>query len=260
VRRSSLLSCPSATATITGIVRDPQAAVIPGVAVTAINLATQQKTAYAYGSWTRTVTPSLLNDFRMTHSNRVNHAYSPGHGGNWASRFGLKGVSDLPLGKGKSYLTGHWLGYLVGHWPLGGLVTMQSGESFTVNTQVNNTFVFSAGGQRANVLRDPNLPNNEKSLSRWFDTTAFLQPSQFMFGNQGVNILRADGLINLDMSVLRNFPVGEGKKVQFRGEFFNLTNHPNFGGPGATLNGPGFGIVSSASPGRRIQIGARFVF
>jgi hypothetical protein len=168
-------------------------------------------------------------------------------------------VYDLPVGKGKKYLASHWLGAIVGNWSLGGLLTLQTGEPFTVNTQVNNTFVFSAGAQRADVLRNPNLPNGEKSLSRWFDTGAFVQPAQFTFGNQGVNILRADGTINLDMSILRNFPVGEGKKIQLRGEFFNFTNHPNFGGPGATLNGPGFGIVSSAGPGRRIQVGARFV-
>ena len=132
--------------------------------------------------------------------------------------------------------------------------------SFTVNTQVNNTFVNSAGAQRADVLRDPNLPNAEKTLGRWFDSAAFAQPAQFKFGNQGVNILRADGLFNLDMSILRNFALGEGKKVQFRGEFFNITNHPNFGTPGSTLNGAGFGIVSSAGAARRIQLGARFVF
>jgi hypothetical protein len=140
------------------------------------------------------------------------------------------------------------------------LLTLQTGEPFTVNTQVNNTFVNSAGAQRADVLRQPNLPNSERTLARWFDTGAFVQPAQFRFGNQGVNTLRADGLINLDMSILRNFPIGEGKKIQFRGEFFNFTNHPNFGGPGATLNGPGYGIISSAGPGRRIQLGMRFVF
>jgi hypothetical protein len=62
------------------------------------------------------------------------------------------------------------------------------------------------------------------------------------------------------MSILRNFPIGENKKLQFRGEFFNISNHPNFGGPGATFGGPGFGIISSAAPGRRIQLGARLVF
>ena len=55
-----------------------------------------------------------------------------------------------------------------------------------------------------------------------------------------------------------NFPIRESMKVRIRGEFFNITNHPNFGGPGATLNGPGVGIVSG--DGRRIQLGARFVF
>ncbi|MCI0620652.1 MAG: carboxypeptidase regulatory-like domain-containing protein [Acidobacteria bacterium] len=175
-------------------------------------------------------------------------------------RLTMTSVYDIPVGKGKRFLSNNWLGAVVGNWTLGGLLTLQSGEPFTVNTQVNNTFVFSAGAQRADVLRDPNLPNSERTLSRWFDTSAFAQPAPFTFGNQGVNILRADGLINLDMSILRNFPVGEGRKFQLRGEFFNITNHPNFGGPGATLNGPGFGIVSSAGPGRRIQLGARFVF
>jgi len=175
-------------------------------------------------------------------------------------RLTMTSVYEIPVGKGRKYLSDNWLGAIVGNWSLGGLLTVQSGEPFTVNTQVNNTFVNSAGGQRADVLRDPNLPNSEKTLSRWFDTGAFAQPAQFNFGNQGVNILRADGTVNLDMSILRNFPIRDTMKVQFRGEFFNIGNHPNFGSPGATLNGPGFGIVSGAGHGRRIQIGARFVY
>jgi len=175
-------------------------------------------------------------------------------------RFTMTSVYDIPVGKGKKYLSDSWLGAVAGNWSLGGITTLQSGEPFTVNTQVNNTFVNSAGAQRADVIRNPNFSNDQKTLDQWFDTSAFVQPAQFMFGNQGVNIVRADGTINLDASILRNFPFGESMKVQIRGEFFNITNHPNFGGPGATLNGPGFGIVSGAGAGRRIQLGARFVF
>ena len=91
------------------------------------------------------------------------------------------------------------------------------------------------GAQRADVNGDPNLPNSEKTLNRWFNTAVFTQPAQFRFGNQGVNIVRGDGVINLDSSILRNFPLTETIKFQFRGEFFNITNHPNFGNPGATL-------------------------
>ena len=44
-----------------------------------------------------------------------------------------------------------------------------------------------------------------------------------------VGLVRADGRININASLLRNFAVGERKQIQFRGEFFNLPNHPNFG-------------------------------
>jgi hypothetical protein len=175
-------------------------------------------------------------------------------------RFTMTSVYDIPVGKGKRFLSNSVLGAIVGNWTLGGLMTLQSGEPFTVNTQVNNTFVNSAGAQRANINGNPNLPNSEKTLARWFDTSVFSQPAQFTFGNQGVNMVRGDGVFNLDASILRNFPIRETIKFQFRGEFFNITNHPNFGNPGSTLNGPGFGIVSSAGAGRRIQLGARFVF
>ncbi|MBL8236286.1 MAG: TonB-dependent receptor [Bryobacterales bacterium] len=175
-------------------------------------------------------------------------------------RFTMTSVYDIPVGKGKKYWNNNVLGAVLGNWTLGGLMTLQSGEPFTVNTQVNTTFVNSAGAQRANINGNPNLPNSQKTLERWFDTSVFSQPAQFTFGNQGVNMVRGDGVFNLDASILRNFPIKETIKFQFRGEFFNITNHPNFGNPGATLNGPGFGIVSGAGAGRRIQLGARFVF
>jgi hypothetical protein len=92
----------------------------------------------------------------------------------------------------QKYLASHWLGAIVGNWSLAGS-DVANRRAVHGEHQVNNTFVFSAGGQRANVLRDPNLPDSEKSLGRWFDTSAFAQPAQFTFGNQGVNILRADG-------------------------------------------------------------------
>jgi hypothetical protein len=125
---------------------------------------------------------------------------------------------------------------------------------------VNSTFAFSAGAQRADVLRNPNLPSGERSLARWFDTSAFAQPANATFGNQGVNILRGDGLVNIDLSLLKNFPIGEQRKLQFRAESFNFTNTPWFGIPGRVFGGPGFGVVASSAPGRRIQLGLRLVW
>lgn len=58
--------------------------------------------------------------------------------------------------------------------------------------------------------------------------------------------MRADGRVTLNTSIIRSFPFGERKQIQFRGEFFNLPNHPNFGNPGHQFEGAGFGIVSAA--------------
>jgi hypothetical protein len=124
----------------------------------------------------------------------------------------------------------------------------------------DTTNVFSAGAQRANVLRNPNLPNSEKSLDRWFDTSAFEAPEPFTFGNAGRGIVRADGRINFDFSLSKTFYVRENVSVQFRGETFNAFNHPDFGLPGRSLGGPGFGVISSATDARVTQLGLRIGF
>jgi hypothetical protein len=137
---------------------------------------------------------------------------------------------------------------------------LQSGPPMTVTTQTNTTFAYSSGPQRADILRNPNLPAGTKSVSRWFDTSAFVQPATNMFGNQGVGLVRSDGVINLNLSVIRTFQIHERYALQFRGEFFNAPNHPNFGNPGRVFEGPGFGVVSSARAGRQVQLGLRMTF
>jgi hypothetical protein len=109
-------------------------------------------------------------------------------------------------------------------------------------------------------LRDPTLKESERTLSRWFDTSAFAQPAPFTFGTGGRGILRGDGIVIFDISVLKNIFITEQKGFQFRLEMFNAFNHPDFGLPGATLGGPGFGVVSSARSGRNLQLGLRFAF
>ena len=75
-----------------------------------------------------------------------------------------------------------------------------------------------------------------------------------------IGLIRADGRININASVLRNFAVTERTQLQFRGEFFNLPNHPNFGNPAHQFEGAGFGVVNSARPGRQVQLGLRLTY
>ena len=130
-------------------------------------------------------------------------------------------------------------------------MTLQTGAPITVQTQTNSTNANSAGAQRADVLRDPNLPSERADRAALVRYLAFAQPAQYTFGNQGVGLVRADGRVDINGSVLRNFSVAEKKQLQFRGEFFNLPNHPNFGNPTHQFEGAGSGW--STRPGRRAR-------
>src|SRR5207244_2078181 len=99
---------------------------------------------------------------------------------------------------GKKWVQSGASARVVGGVSLGAISIMQTAGPFTVTTQTNTTNVFSSGGQRASVIRDPNLPNDQKTLDRWFDTSAFTAPDAFTFGNAGRGIVRGDGRINFD--------------------------------------------------------------
>jgi hypothetical protein len=73
-------------------------------------------------------------------------------------------------------------------------------------------------------------------------------------------VLRADGRLSFDISLAKNFYFMDRNYVQFRGEFFNAFNHPDFAPPGHSLGGAGFGTITSATQGRSIQLGLRIVF
>jgi hypothetical protein len=175
-------------------------------------------------------------------------------------RFTLSGVYQLPFGKGKPWARQGLARLLAGGWSTSGVFVIQTGGPVTVTTQTNTTFAFSAGAQRADVIAEPNLPAAERSIGRWFNTSAFQQPPSYSFGNQGIGLIRAPGMVNLNASILRNFTFLENKTLQFRGEMLNAPNHPNFGVPAQVYEGPGFGIINNARPGRQVQLGVRIVF
>ena len=175
-------------------------------------------------------------------------------------RFTWSSVYELPFGSGRRWLSANPLRHVVGGWSLGAIAVKQSGPPISLWTQTNTTSAFSAGAQRVNLLRDPNLPSSERTVDRWFDTGAVVAPDAFTFGNAGNGIVRGDGKVNFDFSLIKNFSFSEQRYIQLRLETFNSFNHPNFDLPGHALGGPGFGVISSADPGRIIQLGIRAVF
>jgi hypothetical protein len=104
------------------------------------------------------------------------------------------------------------------------------------------------------------LPSSERTVARWFDTSAFAAPAAFTFGNSPRSVLRGAPLVTTDLTTERSFRFSERYKFELRGEFYNLLNHANFNVPGFTYGASDFGVVTSARPGRTVQLAARLAF
>jgi hypothetical protein len=135
-----------------------------------------------------------------------------------------------------------------------------SGPPFTVITTANTTNAFPAGTLRPDLLRNPELPSSERTVARWFDTSAFAAPAPFTFGNSPRSVLRGASIATTDLTTERSFRFSERYKFEVRGEFYNLLNHANFNAPGFTYGGSDFGVVTSARAGRTVQLAARLAF
>jgi hypothetical protein len=148
----------------------------------------------------------------------------------------------------------------LGNWRVGLLLTAESGPPFTVITSANTTNAFPAGSLRPNLLRDPSLPSDQRSVQRWFDTSAFSSPAQFTFGNAPRSVLRGAPVNTTDLTIEKTFAFRERWKFDLRGEFYNVLNHANFNLPGLTKDAADFGVISSARPARTVQLAARLSF
>jgi hypothetical protein len=101
----------------------------------------------------------------------------------------------------------------------------------------------------------------------WFDTSAFARPTGARFGTVGRNTMRGPGVVNMDMSLFRTFPIKERVNLQFRAESFNISNTPHFANPSGNANSSNFGRItatqSNADAGgrsREFRFGLRLGF
>jgi hypothetical protein len=169
----------------------------------------------------------------------------------------------LPFGEGRRYDLGNRaLNAALAGWDTNLIFTAQTGLPFT---PVLQTSVSNAGGSRPNRLKSGELDNPDPF--RWFDTSfntpdaAWAVPAQFTFGNSGRNILRGPGRVNLDWSMFKDFLASERYRLQFRAEFFNLFNTPQFDLPNPSIGNPAAGrITATAGTNRQIQLGLRLSF
>jgi hypothetical protein len=173
-------------------------------------------------------------------------------------------VYALPFGAGKTYGT-HWnrvTNAVLGGWSIGPIFTIDSGlpVNLTVNGNPSNTGqgLVVGNNDRPDVVGNWHL--SDPTVQEWFNTAAFAPNPKYTFGNAGRNILRAPGLINLDLAASKMFHLTERFSAQLRLESFNVTNTPALGAPNAVVGSPQFGQISSAGTPRDNQIGLKILF
>jgi hypothetical protein len=182
-------------------------------------------------------------------------------------------VAELPLGKGKRWASsGGVAQMLAGGWQVNAVFSSYSGTPFNVTS--SGTSLNAPGNSQVADLVKPSVQKlgNVGRGSSYFDPLAFRAVTETRFGNAGLRILRAPGVVNLDAGLFRDFKLSERWKLQFRAESFNLTNTPHFGSPGASVSSMilnadgsirslgGFTEVTSASDERQVRFAVRLSF
>jgi hypothetical protein len=163
---------------------------------------------------------------------------------------------ELPFYRGKRGIAGQ----VFGGWELNGVLVLETGMPMHPSQSLKPV---DDGCPRCNHrpdrIADGRLSADERTLQRWFDTSAFLL-ARGHYGTSGRNILTAPGLVNLDFAVFKSFPISEGKAIQFRWENYNFTNTPPFNPPTLEISSGNFGRITSAGLGREMQFALRFEF
>ncbi len=186
-------------------------------------------------------------------------------------RLVLSYTYDLPLGKGRRLARSRAAHLIFGDWQMTGVVTLQSGLPFSAGVGFDpaNTGLapFDA---RPNRIGSGKLPKERRSIEQWFNVNDFVVQAAGAFGNAGRMILDGPGFVNFDLGFNKVLRLSEKFRLQFRSEFFNIFNTPQFDQPGGgTVETAGRPLVTrpnaaaiarTVNDNRNIQFGLKLIF
>src|SRR5713101_834869 len=190
-----------------------------------------------------------------------------------SQRFVLASVLDLPFGKGKKFannLNGV-ANKLIGGWGINTIITFQRGFPIIIGGcpgLLSDSGVPNVGCSRNTRTGPSHLTSGslDARLAHWFDTSVFKHTNDYGYGTDSHTEpnIRSDGMKNFDFAIFKNTKFGPEERlgVEFRAEFFNGFNHPQFSPPNSGCCGStSFGQVTSQyNLPRIVQFALRFTF
>ena len=185
------------------------------------------------------------SDFDRTHLLTVSHLY------------------ELPFGKGKKFFNQSGISSaILGGWQINGIFRLATGSPFTPTADATSCNC-PGNTQFADAIASIQYVGGVGPGQPWVSPSSFAVPAPNRFGNAGRNAIRGPRLTNYDFSVFRTFPVTERFKLEYRAEFYNLTNTPHFSNPSGSISSASFGIITSTLSGygnRQVQMALRLRF
>lgn len=197
------------------------------------------------------------SDFDIPHRVAVNYLY------------------ELPIGRGKAFLSHGVASYVFGGFRTSGVFTHYSGRPFTVNAGGQLAGALDPYGQATATVQRIGTPHIVGKPRCWYFvsknsactaaapglTDAFALPLQGVVGNNGRNTLRGPHVTVFDAALLREFSIVEKANLEFRWEVFNVTNTPEFGQPNNNFSSGSAGTITSlAGDPRVMQFALRLSF
>jgi hypothetical protein len=178
-------------------------------------------------------------------------------------------IFELPFGEGKRFLggSGRGLNAIVGGWESSWIFSYYSGQFLTpqwtgpdpTGTAFTSNRTPANVTLRPDVLRDPNLPSSERTVSRWFDPTAFGPPQPGHFGTSSKGVIVGPGNVVFDAGLAKHFRLHERTRLRLELTATNLFNHPSFGNPAVDISKAAtVGVISGVKDSSDLdQSGAR---
>ena len=224
-------------------------------------------TANVSYTWGKTI--DYLSENRWGSEARVNpFDFSRDRGlSNWDRRHRVVGSAVWELPKLTQTSLPAAVKGIAGGWRLSGVVTLQSGRPFTINSTGNP--MAGAGNVRADLvgsgypILDPGRSKGEK-IARYFDVTRFANAAPGTWGTLGRNTLIGPGYANIDVSMAKSFGlrmIRESAEGELRCDFFNLPNATHLGTPVTGRTNARFGeILTTNGDPRILQLGLKISF